>query len=109
MNSNFSASSLVFAAVMLSGVALPGTPPQPPAYGTARTVTVGAPERWDYLTLDRESHRLYLAHGDRVDILDGQTGSLLGRVSGIPGGTHGIGIVSPLRKGYTDDGEAGEG
>jgi YVTN family beta-propeller protein len=77
-------------------------------YAAGKTVSVGAPDRWDYLTFDPETHRLYLSHGDRVDVLDGRTGELLGKVTGIPGGTHGIGIVGAVGKGYTDDGKAGE-
>jgi YVTN family beta-propeller protein len=94
--------------VSLNTVAGAGAPPGRPAYNPTRTVSVGAPERWDYLAFDTNTHHLYLAHGDRVDVLDGATGALVGRVSGIPGGTHGIGIVGSVGKGYTDDGEAGE-
>jgi YVTN family beta-propeller protein len=78
------------------------------AYTTAHTASVGAPERWDYLTFDVDTHRLYLSHFDRVEVLDGATGERIGTIAGIPGGTHGIGIVGSLGKGYTDDGKAGE-
>lgn len=77
-----------------------------PSYGQSNAVTVGAPDRWDYLTFDKASNRLYLSHGDRVDVLDSRKGTLLGSVTGIAGGTHGIGISNG--KGYTDDGKAGE-
>ena len=79
---------------------------QPASYVQSNAVTVGAPERWDYLMFDRPSNRLYLAHGDRVEVLDGRSGVLLGTVTGITGGTHGTGISNG--KGYTDDGKAGE-
>ena len=36
---------------------------QPASYVQSNAVTVGAPERWDYLMFDRPSNRLYLAHG----------------------------------------------
>jgi YVTN family beta-propeller protein len=54
---------------------------------------------------DAPSHRVYVAHGDRVSVVDGHDGNLIGEVTGIPGGTHGIGIAAG--KGYTDDGQAG--
>jgi len=92
----------------ISSTAWVATPNAPVTYAKAHEVPVGAPERWDYLTLDTDRHRLYLAHGDRVDVLNASTGARLGSVSGIPGGPHGIGIVGGLGKGYTDDGEAGE-
>jgi YVTN family beta-propeller protein len=69
---------------------------------------LGAPDRWDYLVYDEPSHRLYVSHGDRVTVLDGKDGKVLGAIEGMPGGTHGIGIVAALGKGYTDDGKAGE-
>jgi YVTN family beta-propeller protein len=40
--------------------------------------------------------------------LDSKTGAIVGRIEGMPGGTHGIAVVHSLNKGYTDDGRAGE-
>src|ERR1700761_1368795 len=81
---------------------------QTPAYHVTKTVPLGAPDRWDYLVYDAPTHRLYVSHGDRLTVLDGRDGSQLGEVVGMPGGTHGIGIVPAVGKGYTDDGKAGE-
>jgi YVTN family beta-propeller protein len=81
---------------------------QAPAYHVTRTVPLGAPDRWDYLVYDGPSHRLFVSHGDRLTVLDGRDGKVLGDVQGMPGGTHGIGIVTAAGKGYTDDGQAGE-
>ena len=81
---------------------------QAPAYHVTKTVALGAPDRWDYLVYDGPSHRLYVAHGDRLSVLDGRNGSVLGTVQGMPGGSHGIGIVAAAGKGYTDDGQAGQ-
>ena len=81
---------------------------QTPAYDLSRAVSLGAPDRWDYLVYDGPSHRLYVSHGDRLTVLDGRDGKPLGEVDGMPGGTHGIGIVPATGKGYTDDGKAGE-
>lgn len=81
---------------------------QLPAYHVTRTVPLGAPDRWDYLVFDPPSHRLYVSHGDRVTVLDAQTGGIVGNVQSMPGGSHGIGIVSAVGKGYTDDGQAGQ-
>ncbi len=76
-------------------------------YAVVTTVAMGSPERWDYLTYDTDSHRIYLAHGDRLTVVDGRTGKVIGEVLGIPGGTHGIAISGATGKGFTDDGEAG--
>ena len=81
---------------------------QTPVYKVVQTVKLGAPDRWDYLVYDGPSHRLYVAHGDRIAVLDGKSGQILGNVEGMPGGSHGIGISAATGKGYTDDGQAGE-
>lgn len=96
----------VSAAFLLASVAASFA--QAPAYHVTRTVPLGAPDRWDYLVYDGPSHRLYVSHGDRLTVLDGRDGKMLGEVQGMPGGTHGIGIVAATGKGYTDDGQAGE-
>jgi YVTN family beta-propeller protein len=77
-------------------------------YQVTRTVALGAPDRWDYVVFDAPSHRVYVAHGDRVTVVDGLDGSIIGQVEGYPGGTHGIAIVGALGQGFTDDGHAGE-
>lgn len=78
-----------------------------PAYHVVRTIALGAPDRWDYVTFDPRSHRVYVAHGDRVSVVDGRSGAFVGTVGGMPGGTHGIGISAETGQGFTDDGTAG--
>jgi YVTN family beta-propeller protein len=91
----------------LAAPALAAAPPAMPAYHIARSVVLGAPDRWDYLSFDPASQRVFVAHGDRVTVLDGRDGTVLGQVEGFPGGTHGIGIVNAVGRGYSDDGRAG--
>ena len=81
---------------------------EPGSYLVTRSVALGSPERWDYLTFDAPSHRVYVAHGDEVTVVDGHDGTVLGRVKGISGGTHGVAIVPGMARGYTVDGRAGE-
>jgi DNA-binding beta-propeller fold protein YncE len=78
-----------------------------PAYQVARVVPLGAPDRWDYVQFDAPSHRVYVAHGDRLTVVDGRSGAIIGEVTGFPGGTHGIAISHATGQGFTDDGEAG--
>lgn len=81
---------------------------QAPAYHVTKSVPIGLPDRWDYLTYDPASHRVYVSHGDHLTVVDGHSGALIGQVEGLPGGTHGIAIVTASSRGYTDDGRAGE-
>ncbi len=90
------------------GWASPAPPPAVPQYRLSNSIPLGAPDRWDYVTFDPGSHRVYVAHGDRVTVVDGRDGKLLGEIAGFPGGTHGIAVVAAVGRGYTDDGRAGE-
>lgn len=78
------------------------------SYHLTRTVHLGAPDRWDYVVYDAPSHRVYIAHGDRISVVDGRSGKVIGQVLGMPGGTHGIAVSHSANLGYTDDGRAGE-
>lgn len=77
-------------------------------YAITRSVALGAPDHWDYVTFDATSHRVFVAHGDRITVVDGQNGSIVGEITGYDGGTHGIAIATAAGRGYTDDGRAGE-
>jgi DNA-binding beta-propeller fold protein YncE len=94
------------ATALLAGVALPAA--SAPAYVLAKSVPLGAPDRWDYVVFDADTGRVYAAHGDRVEVVDASSGALVGQVTGIPGGTHGIGISIKTGQGFTDDGAAGQ-
>jgi DNA-binding beta-propeller fold protein YncE len=67
---------------------------------------LGAPNFWDYLTLDASSKRVYIAHIDRIEVVDTQTGRSLGSVAPFHD-THGIAVVPALNKGYADSGDDG--
>ncbi|HEX4078603.1 MAG TPA: hypothetical protein VHX61_06990 [Rhizomicrobium sp.] len=91
---------------MLAALPLAANAQSEPSYAISKTIPLGPPDRWDYLTFDAPGERLYISHGDRVTVVDGKSGAILGAVEGLPGGTHGIAIADSGR-GYTDDGKAG--
>lgn len=78
-----------------------------PAYRPVKSVPLGAPDRWDYVVFNKDSGRVFVAHGDRVAVVDGKAGTLVGEVTGVTGGTHGTGISTATNQGFTDDGRAG--
>ena len=79
-----------------------------PAYTLTKTVPLGAPDRWDYVVFDPDGARVYASHGDRVTVVDAHSGALVGEVTGMPGGTHGVAISTRTGEGFTDDGEKRE-
>jgi YVTN family beta-propeller protein len=76
-------------------------------YHVTHAVSLGAPDRWDYVVFDALLHRVYVAHGDRVTVVDGRDATVVGEVMKFPGGTHGIAISPTVGRGYTDDGQSG--
>lgn len=67
--------------------------------------TVGGEGGWDYVSVDSNSHRLYLAHGTRVDVVDTNDGKVIGAITGLAG-CHGV-VISPDGKtGFVSDGRA---
>ncbi len=78
-----------------------------PLYSITKSIALGAPDRWDYLTFDRDSGRVFLAHGDRVTVINGRDGNVVAEIVGFPGGAHGVAIASQAKRGYSDDGKAG--
>jgi len=100
--------SLLVCAGLVALAARAEAQPADAGYRLARSVPLGAPDRWDYVVFDAPSHRVYVAHGDRVSVVDGRDGRRLGEVLGLSGGAHGIAISPGAGKGYTDDGRAGQ-
>ena len=60
---------------------------------------IGGEVRYDYLRVDPDARRLYVSHGNSVEVLDADTGSVLGKVAPM-NGVHGIALVPGLRRGF---------
>ncbi len=71
-----------------------------------QTWHIGGDGGWDYLKTDPGAHRLYIARGNRVQVVDTQNGKLLGEMTGM-GGVHGVALNSNGKYGYISDGKAG--
>jgi YVTN family beta-propeller protein len=97
---------IVLAAVLLCTTALSASAEDKPLYTVTKTVPLGAPDKWDLLSFDPGSHRLYIAHGTQVSVVDGHTGDVIGTIGDVAGGTHGVAIAGDTGRGYTDDGKS---
>ena len=64
---------------------------------------IGGGGRWDYMHDDAKAHRLYIAHGETVDVIDTRTGKSAGSITGLHG-THGIALDTAGKYGYISDG-----
>ena len=72
-------------------------------YQVSQHFKPGGDGGWDYLTVDPDAHRLYFGRGARVQVLDENTGALLGEILDTPG-IHGVAVVASLGRGYTSNG-----
>src|SRR6201996_4233833 len=78
------------------------------AQGPYRVLTqwkIGGEGGWDYLTSDAVAHRLYVTHGARVEVLNSDSGQVVGSISGLKG-THGVALDDAGKYGYISDGGA---
>jgi YVTN family beta-propeller protein len=92
------------AAALLGGIfAAPSLLAAQQPYHVIDRWKIGGEGGWDYMTTDPGAHRLYLAHGPRVDVVDTTTGKLLGSITGLYG-THGIALDTAGKFGYISDG-----
>ena len=66
---------------------------------------IGGEGGWDYLTSDPQAHRLYVTHGPRVEVLDSDSGKVVGSITGLKG-THGVALDEAGKFGYVSDGGA---
>jgi hypothetical protein len=57
----------------------------------------------DYVVFDGSANRVYVSHGTEVDVVDADSGILVGKVENTPG-VHGIAIVPGLHRGFTTNG-----
>jgi DNA-binding beta-propeller fold protein YncE len=72
-------------------------------YRQLKSVPVPGDGGWDYLTVDEAGRRVYLSHGNQVDVLDADSGEVKGTVPDTKG-VHGIAVAADLGRGFTSNG-----
>ena len=60
---------------------------------------------WDYLTIDDSARRLYVSHGTQVEVLDVDSGAIVGKIENTLG-VHGIAIAADIGRGFVSDGQS---
>ena len=70
---------------------------------TARQVLPGNVQ-WDYVSYEAQSHRLFLTRGDHVDVVDTQTGKVVGSIPGTHG-VHGVALAPELDRAFVTAGK----
>ncbi len=68
------------------------------------TIALPDPARWDYVSVDAAAHRLYVAHRDRVDVIDTRDNRSVLQLAPAPG-VHGAAAAFDLNRVFTSNGE----
>ena len=72
-------------------------------YKVIKTWKLGGDGGWDYLTVDSDGHRLFIARATRVMVIDTESGKQVGEIPDTPG-VHGVALVPDLGRGFTSNG-----
>src|SRR5277367_6542257 len=73
------------------------------SYRVTHTYALGGDGSWDYVVPDSPNHRLYIARQSRVMVVDEDSGTLLGEVTGIQG-AHGTAVAQSTGHGFATSG-----
>ena len=84
----------LFSALLLQGTA---------TYKVVGRYPVPGVGGFDYVTLDESARRLYVSHATQVEVLDADSGKLIGTIPDTPG-VHGVAIASAFQHGFTSNG-----
>lgn len=76
-----------------------------PLYEQTAKWTIGGEGGWDYLTLSPDGTRLFIAHTNKIEVIDTSTGKVVGDIPA--NGAHGIAIVPEKNLGFSTNGRAG--
>jgi DNA-binding beta-propeller fold protein YncE len=68
-----------------------------------KTFPIGGPGGWDYLTVDSQTHRLYVPRATHTMVIDGENGKT---IADIPGqkNAHGVALAPAAGRGFITDG-----
>jgi len=94
---------VAFALAMVSGAALFPAAHASGELKVLKTIPVAGDGSWDYLAVDSKVRRLYVSHGTEVDVLDANTGEVIGHILDTPG-AHGIALVPTMHRAFISQG-----
>ena len=98
-------SILLFAAFIICLIFVGAGTPSGSGYAVIRKIPIPGQGSWDYLTVDEGARRLYVSHGTQVEVLDVDSGAIVGQIPNTLG-VHGIAIAPELGRGFVSDGQS---
>src|SRR6185437_14035919 len=96
----FTTAALSLALLSLSGVVPAHAQSQ---WDVTGTMHIGGEGGWDYVTADAATHRLFVTRSSHTQVIDADSGKVLGDIPGQKR-SHGVAIVPSLGRGFITDG-----
>ena len=75
------------------------------SYSVIKKIPIPGQGSWDYLTIDEGARRLYVSHGTQVEVLDVDSGAIVGKIENTQG-VHGIAIAPDIGRGFVSNGQS---
>ena len=95
--------SVAMATLILAATGAQATPPD---YHVVKQVSLGLPDKWDFVHFDVDTARVYATHSSEITVVDAKSCAVAGRIPNIAG-AHDVAIVPALGRGYADNGHTG--
>ncbi len=99
------ACSIAVLALALSICLLAAPAPSDAGYSVTKKIPIPGQGSWDYVTVDEGARRVYVSHGTQVEVLDADSGAIVGNIPNTEG-VHGVAIASDLGRGFTSNGKS---
>lgn len=93
------------AVLTLSVLSLAAAAPPAGEYSVKKKIPIAGQGSWDYLIVDDGARRLYVSHGTQVEVVDVDSGSVVGSIPKTPG-VHGIALATDLGRGFVSNGQS---
>jgi DNA-binding beta-propeller fold protein YncE len=74
-------------------------------FAVTKKIPISGQGGWDYLTVDEGARRVYVSHGTQVEVIDADSGAIVGKIENTPG-VHGIAIAPDLGRGFVSNGQS---
>src|SRR5271165_1540059 len=75
------------------------------SYRVIKKIPIPGQGSWDYLTVDESARRLYVSHGTQVEVLDVDSGAIVGKIENTQG-VHGIAVAADVGRGFVSNGQS---
>jgi YVTN family beta-propeller protein len=74
-------------------------------YKVLNKIKIGGTGGWDYLTVDSAARRAYVTHGNVVEVVDLDSGKVVGSIKDLHG-THGVALAPEMNRGFITNGQS---